>query len=98
MPNRLRSAARSPNMSSTVEMQCPECDEPLKIPSSVFGKKIKCKHCQHMFVVKDPNAGTKNKPGKPAKPGKAAEKPAESSSPPPPPLAKKNAWDDDEDA
>jgi len=83
-------------MPSTIEMQCPECDEPLKIPSSVFGKKIKCKFCQHAFVVKDPNPGSKNQSAKPGKPGKPVEKPAEASSPPSP-AAKKNAWDDDED-
>jgi hypothetical protein len=84
-------------MSSPVEMLCPECEEPLKIPPAVFGKKIKCKYCSHAFVVKDPNPAKPEKPGKPAKPGaKVDEKPA-AASPPPPPEAKKNTdWDDDD--
>ncbi len=83
-------------MASPVEMQCPECEKSLKIPPAVFGKKIKCKFCQHIFVVKDPNSAAKNKPGKPIKPGKPEEKPVVESPPPPP--VKKNLWDDDEDA
>lgn len=86
-------------MASVVEMQCPECDEPLKIPPSVFGKKIKCKFCQHVFVVKDPNPAAKTKPAKPNKPGKAAGKPPAASAPPPsppPPEPKKNLWDEGE--
>jgi hypothetical protein len=85
-------------MSATVEMKCPECDEPLRIPPSVFGKKIKCKFCQHAFVVKDPNPASKNKPGKPAKPGKPEDKPLAASPPPPPEPKKSTSWDDDEDA
>jgi hypothetical protein len=77
-------------MASVVEIVCPECDENLKVPPSVFGKKVKCKHCGHGFVVKDPDA----KGAKPAKPGA---KPA-ASPPPPAPAAKKNPFlDDDED-
>jgi hypothetical protein len=83
-------------MASPVEMQCPECEKSLKIPPAVFGKKIKCKFCQHIFVVKDPNSAAKNKPGKPIKPAKPEEKPVVESPPPPP--VKKNLWDDDEDA
>jgi hypothetical protein len=79
-------------------MKCPECDEPLRIPPSVFGKKIKCKFCQHAFVVKDPNPAAKTKPAKPNKPGKAAEKPpvATAPPPPPPPPPKQNLWDEGE--
>src|SRR5580704_9933543 len=98
MPIHPRSAARSFKMSSVVQMQCPECDEPLKIPPSVFGKKIKCKFCQHAFVVKDPNPPSKSKSAKPNKPGKAAEKPPVASAPPPPPPppVKQNLWDEGE--
>src|SRR5215210_3795346 len=76
-------------MASVVEIVCPECDENLKVPPSVFGKKVKCKHCGHGFVVKDPDA----KGAKPAKPGA---KPAAASPPPPAPAAKKNPFLDDE--
>jgi hypothetical protein len=43
-------------MSSPIDMKCPNCAKVLRIPPSVFGKKIKCKHCEHAFVVSDPNA------------------------------------------
>jgi ribosomal protein L37E/DNA-directed RNA polymerase subunit RPC12/RpoP len=61
-------------MPSVVEIPCPECEKTLKVPDTVFGKKIKCKYCTHAFVVKDPNEA--KKPGvKPSKPGGAAVKP-----------------------
>lgn len=77
-------------MSSPVLIECPNCDKSLKVPPSVFGKKIKCKHCEHAFVVKDPDA-----PARPTKAAKPAPKPA--SPPPPPPPAKKNPFEDDDD-
>lgn len=78
-----------------VEVTCPNCDETLKVPPTVFGKKVKCKHCEEPFVVKDPDA-----PAKPAKPGKAGAKPAKAAkaeaTPPPPPATGKKNWDEDE--
>ena len=91
-------------MSANVEMPCPECEEPLKIPAAVLGKKIKCKSCNHTFVVPDPDAKSKSaKPTKPgAKPAKAAAKPEQSGAKPAPEAApaptKKPLWDDEEDA
>ena len=79
-------------MSSPVVIECPNCNKSLKVPPAVFGKKIKCKHCQHAFVVQDPD-----EPARPAKGAKPAPRPA---SPPPPPApapAKKNPYDDDDD-
>jgi DNA-directed RNA polymerase subunit RPC12/RpoP len=58
-------------MPATVELPCPNCEKPLKVPETVFGKKIKCKHCGHAFVVEDPD----DAPARPAK-GKAAVKPS----------------------
>ena len=46
-------------MSSPIEMKCPNCAKALRIPPSVFGKKIKCKHCEHAFVVQPPESGAK---------------------------------------
>lgn len=43
-------------MSAAVEMKCPNCSKALKVPPAVFGKKIKCRHCEHAFVVQDPAA------------------------------------------
>jgi hypothetical protein len=74
-------------MAAAVEIVCPECEENLKVPPSVFGKKVKCKHCGHAFVVKDPG-------GKPAKPGAKA---VAASPPPPAPEVKKNPFLDDDD-
>lgn len=51
-----------------VEIQCPECENPLKVPENILGKKIKCKQCGNAFVAKDPRA-------KPAKPGVTLSKP-----------------------
>jgi hypothetical protein len=86
-------------MPASVEISCPNCDESLKIPPAVFGKKIKCKHCEHAFVVQDPDAKLKAKPAKTAKPPKSAKpaaKPAEPS--PPPEQSKKSKWDEEENA
>ena len=65
-------------MASVVETPCPNCEKTLRVPETVFGKKIKCKHCGHAFVVPDPDADeekpAKGKAVKPAKPGGAAVK------------------------
>lgn len=75
-------------MASTVEIACPNCDKALKVPPAVFGKKVKCKHCDHAFVVKDPDAA-------PARPGKPGAKPA--ASPPPPPAPPKKPYEDEDE-
>ncbi|HSQ55223.1 MAG TPA: hypothetical protein VLM40_05710 [Gemmata sp.] len=49
-------------MAATAEIVCPECDENLRVPESVFGKRVKCKHCGHAFVVKKPAAKPAAKP------------------------------------
>ena len=87
-------------MPSVTVITCPECDEPLKVPESVFGKKIKCKHCEHAFVAKDPDAGQKKAAVKPSKPGPAA--PVKKEPPKPEPEPKPDAaapykFQDDED-
>jgi hypothetical protein len=61
-------------MASVIEIACPNCDKPLKVPDTVFGKKIKCKYCEQAFVVRDPDADERprGKPAvKPSKPGGA---------------------------
>lgn len=78
-------------MSSPVLIECPKCKKELKVPPAVFGKKIKCKHCQQVFVVEDPDA-----PARPAKSAKPAPRPT-SPPPPPPPPAKKRPFEDDDD-
>lgn len=59
-------------MSAPIEMHCPNCKRSLKVPPAVFGKKIKCKHCNHAFVVQDPSA---KPPTSGAKPAPAPNKP-----------------------
>ena len=77
-------------MASVIELPCPNCERVLKVPESVFGKKIKCKHCGEPFEVEkvdlddldddEPKAKKKkadagDKPTvKPSKPGGAATK------------------------
>jgi hypothetical protein len=80
-------------MASAVEMACPSCDKALKVPPAVFGKRIKCKHCGHAFVARDPDAAPPARPTKPG--GKPAAAPA--ASPPPPPPPKKPFLDDDDE-
>lgn len=75
-----------------IVVACPECEKQFKLPAEAVGKKIRCKNCEHAFVVKGPAAKaavtTKKKgdapvPPKSAKPAKppvkaaAAAKPAE---------------------
>ena len=35
---------------------CPQCDKEMKVTEEVIGKKIRCKGCQHVFVVQKPSA------------------------------------------
>jgi len=95
-------------MATVVDVPCPHCEQNLKVPTTVFGKKVKCKHCELPFVVEDPGAkaAKPSKPAKPAaksgakpaaKPAAKAPKPAASPPPPPPPAAKSPFMDDDED-
>jgi hypothetical protein len=70
---------------------CPECKKQIKAPGDALGKKIRCKACEHVFVVEAPPRakGPAPKAAPPAKstPAKAA-KPAK---PAPPPKAAKPA-------
>lgn len=73
-------------MSTTAAITCPNCENSLNVPSQYFGKKIKCKHCEHAFVAKDPGE----------QPAKAKTKPAAAS--PPPPSEMKPTWDEEDEA
>jgi hypothetical protein len=94
-------------MPSVTEIACPNCEQTLKVPESVFGKKIKCKNCDHPFVAEDPAVKQKKSPQpglKPSKPGGAAVK-AKKEEPKPEPKPEPEAasapykfQDDDEDA
>lgn len=85
-------------MASLVEVLCPHCEQNLKVPPTVFGKKVRCKHCELAFVVEDPATKPAPKP--------KATKPAAKAAPPKPkkvikaeavePAAKSPFLDDDE--
>jgi predicted Zn finger-like uncharacterized protein len=84
---------------ATIVINCPQCDRQIKVPSDAVGKKIRCKNCEHVFVIKPPPAGggaiseAKTRPPVPAKKGAkpAKEAPAD----PEPPI---KFQDDDDEA
>jgi len=83
---------------ATVDVSCPNCEKTLKVPPSVFGKRVKCKYCEQPFVVRDPDEAVASaKPTKPGKPGKVSAKPAASPPPPPAPEKPKSPFLDDDD-
>jgi DNA-directed RNA polymerase subunit RPC12/RpoP len=43
---------------ATIAITCPKCENQIKVPPELEGKKIRCKECTHVFVVKAP-AGAK---------------------------------------
>lgn len=74
---------------SQLEVACPNCEKRLRVPDSAAGKKIRCKHCQHVFAI--PAAAAK-----PVAPKVVAPKPKDEP-PPPEPVKTPYADDDDED-
>ena len=90
-------------MASVAEIPCPNCEKTLKVPDSVFGKKIKCKYCGEPFVADDPDADEAPRKAavKPSKPGGAVAKPKKEEPKPeekPAAPAPYKFQDDDEDA
>jgi DNA-directed RNA polymerase subunit RPC12/RpoP len=39
-------------MATTIAVSCPECHKQIKAPPDLQGKKIRCKACGHVFLVK----------------------------------------------
>jgi DNA-directed RNA polymerase subunit RPC12/RpoP len=39
---------------ATISISCPKCENQIKLPADLEGKKIRCKECAHVFVVKVP--------------------------------------------
>ena len=37
-----------------LDIMCPNCDKAMKVPDTAVGKKIRCKGCEHVFVVPEP--------------------------------------------
>jgi DNA-directed RNA polymerase subunit RPC12/RpoP len=80
-------------MATTIAISCPKCEKQINAPAELAGKKIRCKECLYVFVVKAPPAPKGG--GKPAKGAKeaAAGKPGKAAKP----AAKGPAPDDDEE-
>src|SRR5205085_8967925 len=79
----------------TMTISCPECDRQIKAPADAVGKKIRCKSCEHVFVIKAPaKAPSPIKSGKQPK----AEKPAKPVTPPKPSKPPRPTDDDDENS
>jgi DNA-directed RNA polymerase subunit RPC12/RpoP len=83
-------------MAESLTIACPECDKQFTVPATAVGKKLRCKGCDHAFVIAAP------KPA-PARAAKAVPKPAAKRPPTAPPSkpapapAPKKADDDDDD-
>jgi DNA-directed RNA polymerase subunit RPC12/RpoP len=55
-------------MATTIVITCPDCDKQIKAPADLAGKKIRCKDCQSVFVVKlGPPRSAADKGGKAGK-------------------------------
>lgn len=81
-------------MAATLDVSCPNCDKPLKVPAELEGKKVKCKGCEEVFVIKVPKAKAAAKPA-PAK--KAAPKPPPPKAEEKPPEQPKSPFMDEDD-
>ncbi|MBN9521942.1 hypothetical protein J0H58_26070 [bacterium] len=87
-------------MPDTLDVKCPTCGKTLKVPSTLVGKKVKCKGCDTAFAVTAPAAkpAAKSVGAALAAGAKAGAKPAAKPAPPPEPEKPKSPFlDDDED-
>jgi hypothetical protein len=41
-------------MAEAITIACPECDKKITVPAAAVGKKIRCKGCEHVFVIQAP--------------------------------------------
>jgi predicted Zn finger-like uncharacterized protein len=51
-------------MADTITIACPECDKPFAVRPETVGKKVRCKGCDHVFIVKAPGGAAKPPPAK----------------------------------
>lgn len=87
------------NMADIIQISCPECDRAMKVPASGVGKKVRCKGCDHGFVIEAPRSKARASATKKSPP--AAKRSVAGKSKPKPAKAKKPTKpidDDDEDA
>jgi hypothetical protein len=68
-------------MPETILITCPDCKKQLKGPAELAGKKIRCKACGYIFMVKAGPAARSNREPQPAK---ATAAPAAKTKPSPP--------------
>jgi predicted Zn finger-like uncharacterized protein len=55
------------DMAETMVTSCPECKTKIRVPEAAIGKKIRCKACEHAFVVEvSPSAAPEEKANKQA--------------------------------
>ena len=82
-------------MTEAITIACPECGKKINVASEAVGKKVRCKGCEHVFVVQAP---AEKKAARPA--GKAAPAGAKKKAPDPKaakPRPDKPKVNDDED-
>jgi len=68
----------------TIAISCPECKRPIKAPAGAVGKKMRCKGCEHVFIIQAPATagGVTAKPAaQPTKAGKPGVKPGKPPAP-----------------
>ena len=81
-------------MAEAITIACPECGKKINVASEAVGKKVRCKGCEHVFVVRAP---AEKKAAKPAPAKAPAKAPAAAKKAPDPKAAKPKADDDEED-
>ncbi len=88
-------------MAEAITITCPECDKKINVPADAVGKKIRCKGCEHVFVIPAPAGKKAAKPAAKAAPAAAKADDAKKKAPGPKPAADKpekpKADDVDED-
>ena len=50
----IRHHSGSAAMAEAITIVCPECEKKINVPSEAVGKKVRCKGCEHVFVVAAP--------------------------------------------
>jgi predicted Zn finger-like uncharacterized protein len=51
-------------MAETMVTSCPECKTKIRVPESAIGKKIRCKACEHTFVIESPRSAAPDEQAK----------------------------------
>jgi hypothetical protein len=87
-------------MAATLDIACPFCAKPFKVPTELVGKVIRCKGCEQKFEVRPPASGSPRpataRPATPAAPAGNAPIPFKEDPPAPPPKPSASHDDDDD--